>query len=427
MAQTAAEQMTATPDGPRPARAKKPEGFRRGFAAGHRWTSIVVAGFLVVLMAAGVPLLWGAETFRANNSDIYQATATDSPLTAEQALDAVQRAHPDFVAGNVISDKGVYLVTDPRLNLVYGVDPGTGNITGSGHYYGGIQGFMENLHAFGLSSPRYPGYVPFMANEIPTFGVAQLEGTTYGVALVGMLGAALVLLALSGLYLWWPGIRRLGSAFRVRRGRARYVRHRELHKVVGIVALPFLLMWGFTGAAAQFPAIQQGWLAITGGDSGQVKRLNWEFASEPTPGSEDIGLDAATEAALATVSGRVSNHTLPDPADPASAYLFEISEPDYDPYNQTMLAGNDWVYVDKYDPTHVKVVWDGHDAPWQNRMYEEVIYPSHFGWYLNGWVRIIWAVFGLAPLLLLTTGVVSWTIRVRQRRRRRNRMGVATT
>jgi len=424
MAQTT-EQFPTASEAAAPRGRKRPQRIRRGLTAAHRWTSIIVAGFLVVIMSAGVPLLWGAESFRARNADIYHLTQSATPLTAQQALAVVQKAHPAFVAGNFISDKGMYLVTDPQLNLAYGVDPGTGTITGSGHYYGGFQGFLENLHAFGLSSPRYPGYVPFMAHTIPSFGVSQLEGMTWGSALIGIVGLLLFLLGLSGLYLWWPGIRRLASGFRVRRTKSRYVRHRELHKVVGIVALPFLLMWGFTGAAAQFPFLEQGFLAITGGDPGQVKSLNWDFASNATPGAKDIGLDAATSAATSIIHGRVSDRTLPDPSDPTSAYLFEISEPSYDPYDDTMLAGNDWVYVDRYDAAHTKVVWSGHGAPIQNRFYEEVAYPSHFGWYVNGWVRIIWAVFGLAPLFLLVTGVVSWTVRRRQRALRAKKAAAA--
>ncbi|GAA3659439.1 hypothetical protein GCM10022237_19350 [Nocardioides ginsengisoli] len=412
------EQPQASTAEARPRPTKRPEALRRRLAATHRWTSLVVSAFLVVLMAAGVPLLYGAESFRARNADLYRPTHSAHPITAQQALEVVRDAHPDFTAGNVISDSGIFVVADPRLNLAYGVDPGSGRITGTGHYYGGFQGFVENLHAFGLSSPRYPGYVPFMATAMPSFGISGLEGHTLGDSLIGLLGCLLVLLALSGLYLWWPGIKRLSSGFRARTGKSRYITHRELHKVVGILALPFLLMWGLTGAAAKYPMIEQGLLAVTGGDTGQVKALNWDFASVPHDGAQDIGLDAAAAAALTEVDGRISNRTLPDPSDPASAYLFEISEPDWDPYDGTMLAGNDWVYVDRYDATHTKVVWSGHDAPIQNRVYEELVYPSHFGWYLNGWVRLIWAVFGLAPLFLLTTGLVSWGIRHRRKKAR---------
>lgn len=400
--------------GPTP---RRPSRVRPTLAAAHRWTSLVVAGFLVVIMASGVPLLFGAESFRFRNPEIYQATPSDSPLTPQQALEIVQDAHPEFAAGNVIDDRGVYLVTDPRLNQIYGVDAGSGEITGEGSYYGGFQGFMENLHAFGLSSPRFPGYVPLLAEPIPTFGFESLEGTTYGVAIVGLVGIVALLLVLSGIYLWWPGLRRLGSGFRIRRSSARYVRHRELHKVVGIISVPFLLMWAFTGAAAQFPQLQQALVAVTGGDGDDLRRVSWDFASEP--GDKVIGLDEARAAALAVNPGEISNHTLPDPEDPASAYLFEISGADgADPYDNTILHGNDWVYVDKYDAAHTKVVYNGEGVPWQNRFYEEAVYPSHFGWYLPGWARIVWAIFGLAPALLFTTGLISWSIRAGKRRAR---------
>ena len=401
--------------------------WRTKLAAAHRWTSLAASAFLVVLMAAGVPLLYGGESFRARNADIYQPTRSMQPITAQEALDAVRAEYPDFTAGYVVSDSGIYLVADPALNMTYGVDAGTGEITSSGRYYGGFQGFVENLHAFGLSSPRYPGYVPFMATEMPSFGIASLEGKTLGDSLVGILGVVLTLLALSGLYLWWPGLHRLASGLRVRTGRSRYITHREVHKVVGIIALPFLLMWGITGAAAKYPVIEQGLLAITGGDTTQVRALNWDFASKPSPGATDIGLDAAAKAALGQVDGRISSQSIPDPNDPRSAYLFDISEPDWDPYDGSLLNGNDWVYVDKYDPTRTKVVWSGHDAPIQNRIYEELVYPSHFGWYMNGWVRVLWAFFGLAPVVLLTTALVSWTIRHRRKRARRSAESVATT
>lgn len=416
MSRTVAEPSVETPT----TRPRRPRGVRRHFAAAHRWTSLVVGGLLVLVMAAGVPLLWGGDTFRARYADLYQATPSANPLTPQQALEAVRQAHPEFAAGNVIDDRGIYLVTDPRLNQVYGVDPGTGEITGEGSYYGGFQGLMENLHAFGLSSPRYPGYVPWLAEPIPTFGVDSLEGTTIGSAVVGGLGFLLVLLALSGIYLWWPGIRRIVRGLQVRRGTVRYVRLRELHKVVGIISVPFLLMWGFTGAAAQFPQLQQGLVAVIGGEPDEMRRVSWDFTS--VPGGPEIGLDEARAAALDVVPGEISNHTLPDPADPTSAYLFEISEEGhFDPYDDAILHGNDWIYVDKYDASRTKVVYTGNDVPWQNRFYEEVVYPSHFGWYVNGWVRILWAAFGLAPAVLMVTGLMTWWIRAAKRRQRTRR------
>jgi uncharacterized iron-regulated membrane protein len=424
---------TQSPDAPEPqakrarqvGRSRRPEQIRRYFAAVHRWAVAVVGVFLLVQMSCGVPLLWGAELFHAENAGLYHHTDTGRTISVAEAVASVKAAHPNFVIQNVIPDRGIYLVTDATINMVYGVDSGSGRITGAGHYYAGFQGLMENIHVYGLSSPSYPGYVPFMGKTIPSFGLQQLDGITYGSALVAILGLLLIFLALSGVYLWWPGIRKFATGFRVRIRKANYVRYRELHKVLGIVSVPFLLVWGLTGAAANVPAIEQAFIAVTGGNTSpsQMRFLNGDFTSSRagSPTGKYIGVAAATKAALAAVPGVIHDTTLPDPSDPTSAYSFEISEPSWDPYSHTILAGNGWVDVDAYNAKHVKVVWDGKDRATSNMLYEEFLYPSHFGWYVNGWWRIIWGVFGIMPLVLTLTGIITWWIRAAKRRNRRAR------
>jgi uncharacterized iron-regulated membrane protein len=392
---------------------------RRYFAAFHRWATLTIGIVLLAVMTSGVPLLYGAELFRAENAGLYQHTNTGRTISAGEALARVQSAHPNFVAGNVIPDKGMYLVSDSNLNKLYAVDSGTGRITGSGHYYGGVQGFMENLHVYLLSSPDYPGYIPLLGKTVPTFGIGELSGMTYGSALVGISGLLLLFLAVTGAFLWWPGVKRFASGFRVRLNKSGYVRDRELHKVVGMVAIPFLLMWGLTGAADKFPSVQRAWLAVTAGNPSQVLSQNFTFTSKPAPkGIPDIGVDKAAVAAVATVPGTIHSIGLPSADDPTSAYRFEISQPGMDPYSQTMLAGNGWVYVDRHDARNIKVVWDGHGSTASNTFYQQAVYPSHFGWYVNGWWRIIWAAFGLTPLLLTFTGISTWLVRRRKRSKR---------
>jgi hypothetical protein len=63
-----------------------------------------------------------------------------------QAMAVVYRAHPGFHATTVNADHGVYEIGD-----VYGVDPGSGRITGRADLDGGLMGFVVNLHACGLT------------------------------------------------------------------------------------------------------------------------------------------------------------------------------------------------------------------------------------------------------------------------------------
>jgi uncharacterized iron-regulated membrane protein len=66
---------------------------------------------------------------------------------------------------------------------------------------------------------------------------------------VGSVGVFLIFLVISGIWIWWPGLRRFASGFVGAPWRGGYVRDLDLHKLVGIVAVPFLLLWGVTGAA----------------------------------------------------------------------------------------------------------------------------------------------------------------------------------
>ncbi len=397
---------------------------RRSLTVIHRWTALLLGLVLLAVTTSGAILLWQPDYFRASHHALYQHTNSPQPITAGQALQVVRAAHPEFAAATVVADHGIYEVTDANLNALYGVDPGSGRITGLAHLNGGVMGWLANLHRCALSCEGYPGYLPVLAKPIPTFGISWLTSITYGTFLLGVSGLLLLLLALSGFVLWWPGVKSFVAGFRVRLRKGSYTRNRELHKVVGMAAVPFLLVWGLTGAAFTFPVVEKVWLAVTAGDSSNTEATRFAFASNPVAAGTvpSIGVDAASAAALAAVPGRVAYIGLPDAADPATAYLFRIARPSTDPYHYSLYAGDSFVYVDQYSASHIKVVWNGHGTKASNTFYTQVISPTHNGWNVNGAWRVVWLIFGLVPLLLAVTGVSTWLSRRRNRRRASNRV-----
>ncbi|MDT3397283.1 PepSY-associated TM helix domain-containing protein [Streptomyces sp. B1866] len=377
----------------------------------HRWSSLVLGLVLLVVTTSGAILLYQPEYFRATHHDFYRHTPSAHPVTADQAVDIVRRAHPDFPATWVNSDHGIYEVGGPDYNAMYGVDPGTGEITGLAHRNGGSFGFLANLHECALNCADYPGYIPQLAEPFPTLGISWLRELTWGGVILGVLGLLLLLLALTGIATWWPGLRRLSQAFRIRTGRGRFARDYDLHRVVGAVAVPFLLMWAVTGAAFEFPVVEKSWLAITGGSGPDEHR--YQFTAAPAAqGTPEITLAQASAAALDRVPGRVTRATLPTEQTPY--YGLNIAR-SYDPYAHEMFRGDGYVYVDAHDARHVKVA-SGGPQPAANAFYDRYLEPAHFGWQVNGWWRIIWAAFGLSPLLLAVTGVSTWLIRRRSRK-----------
>ncbi|HEX4722897.1 MAG TPA: PepSY-associated TM helix domain-containing protein [Pseudonocardiaceae bacterium] len=396
-------------------RSRRRRPVRRGLVVVHRWAALVLGLLLVIEASAGAVLLYNDQYFRATHASFYRHTASAHPLTAQQAPAVVEAAHPGFEPAWVSADDGVLVVGDPAYTTAVAVDPGTGAINGSAALHGGLFGWLANLHECALTCVGYPGYLAALAHPVPTLGLSALTGITWGALLLGVLGLLPVLLAISGIITWWPGLRRLGRGFRVRTGRGRFARDYDLHNLIGGIAVPALLMWGVTGAAFEFPAVSNIWLTITGGHAVSA-------AHEPTftahqAGANRIDITAAVTAARHQVGGDVRYLVLPTP----DADYYQVSmATGIQPYgNRAFYGGDVTVYVDANDASHSSVVDAPAQQPTANNFYSRVLEPAHFGWQVNGWWRIVWVLFGLTPLALALTGLSTWLIRRRTRRNRR--------
>ena len=167
--------------------------------------------------------------------ELYRSTPSERLLTPEQAVGSLARAAPDFVPGDVIRTRGVYEIYDLEYVKSAYVDPGTGRLNGISDRQSGVMGFIRNLHLCALSCEGYPGYIPFLAKPAPVLGNEEL---TVGGLILAVVGLILVLLCISGLVIWWPGIRRWRRGFQIRRRKGTYKLNYDLHNVVGIAVLP---------------------------------------------------------------------------------------------------------------------------------------------------------------------------------------------
>src|SRR5262249_18748395 len=138
-----------------------------------------------------------------------------------------QKAHPGFGAW-VSPDHGVYAVGDATYTQAYAVDPGTGHINGYSHLTGGTMGLLVNLHDCAFTCTGYPGYVGWLTHPVPTLGISWLNAITWGSFVIGTLGLMMILLALTGIATWWPGLKRLAQGLRVRTKKGRFARDYDL-------------------------------------------------------------------------------------------------------------------------------------------------------------------------------------------------------
>ncbi|WP_051681890.1 PepSY domain-containing protein [Cellulomonas sp. HZM] len=395
--------------------------FHRSMVLAHRWPALVLGLLLVVETTAGSVLLYKPELTRLTHPAWFSHSAelptgaddAAGTLSAMEAVDVVAQAHPDADLWGAYADQGVWAVVDTGWTRLWFVDPGSGDINGTAATDDGVLDALVNLHDCAFSCEGYPGYQSWMAAPVWSGAPGGLADVTWTVVVLGGLGLLLLALALTSLRIWWPGIKRLRSRFTVRTGKGRFARDYDLHNVVGAVALPFLLMWGLTGAAFEIPAVKTAWVQLTGGDTPREEEWALERAHVPD-GTPPTTAEQAVATALRDVPGEVTG--VYQPVKDSDFWEVDVIS-SWRSFAGT--GGSDtYVLVDPGTPDHFVTLYSARGEPLANRVYDKVIEPAHFGGQASSWWRAIWFAMGLAPLVLMVTGISTWLFRRGTRRRR---------
>ena len=322
------------------------------------------------------------------------------PVRERVPLDAVVEAAASLDSGRSAwirlpeRSTGTFMVVtaDPDPLEIY-VHPGTGEV---------------------LGSRRTSGTLP---NQLFALHHALLGGET-GERVLGVTALLTLVLLATGLFVWWPGMRRgwrgLRRALLVRRTSNLRSLAFDLHRAGGFWVAVFLAMSAFTGASLIFhDAFMTGLDRVTGspprpapvvlpargqGDAMPVERLVREHGD--------------------LVEGRVTYVTLPW-SESAPLIIRKKTPEEWHP------SGRNFIQVDPARGEVVALETDA-DAPLGTRLYN-VLYPLHVGAWgaLPG--RVLLAFMGLTPAALLVTGVLLWWWRSRPRSAHGSRRSAART
>ncbi|WP_236979518.1 PepSY-associated TM helix domain-containing protein [Membranihabitans maritimus] len=239
-----------------------------------------------------------------------------------------------------------------------------------------------------------------ISSETDMFQVRKLHGELltgkFGTKIVELVASWMVVLLLSGLYLFWPrnnggGIK---SFFRIRRNGNKRIFYRDLHAVMGFWSSLLILLI----LAGGLP-----WTDIFGNNfawlqkktnAGYPKEWNGQFF-ESTPIGVPLSLDDMAEIAnKENLTGEVGI-TLPQ--NPTAVFSVSNTTPD--------LSHRKMIHFDQYSGKMVKELsWKDVGPMIQGRMWVMEFHQGHFGWW--NWLLVLFTAIGI--LVLSIAALISY-------------------
>lgn len=217
---------------------------RRAFAQVHLWIGAAAAVYVVMISISGSAIVFRRELNKAASRQVFVA-AVGARLSSEGLQQSAQRAYPGYEVYSVRFSE------NPRRPAEA--------ILGDGRMR--ISRFFNPYNGADLGDPQ-----PVLIRVLGCLADLHdnlLAGRT-GRFANGIGAALLTLLALTGIVIWWPGIRNWRRSLMVTRN-SRFARFNwDLHSATGFWASAFVFIWGLSGMCLCFPGVLDPILSSSG-------------------------------------------------------------------------------------------------------------------------------------------------------------------
>jgi uncharacterized iron-regulated membrane protein len=211
---------------------------RRALFQMHLWTGIGVGLYVLFISLTGSVLVYRNELFQAATPVAIILTGVGPRLTDDQLKDAAMSAYPGYQVTSVTRARNPNQAVDVWLKHGDDLqqrlfDPFTGHDLG----------------------PSVPWGIWFVSTLIDLHD--NLLGGKTGRAVNGVGALFLLVLAFTGLLVWWPGIKTWQRSLTLHRrvGWKRFTW--DLHSMLGVWSLPFMVLFGATGLYLCYPEFFQ--------------------------------------------------------------------------------------------------------------------------------------------------------------------------
>src|SRR6266508_2113577 len=366
----------------------------------HLWLGLILGPVVGVVALTGAIVVFRYELNRMTTPGTAYVQPQATRLSIDELTARIQHAHPEDRLiqagwGEAGPDNAWnYRSTPPEGHRIHTfVNQYTGEITGRDDYHDKWMQWFFDLHAYLLAGDR-------------------------GEFLNGFVGLTAVLMSVTGLIVWWPGTAHWVFGFKYLWG-ARWKRQNyDLHKIIGFYSSLALAVVAFTGAYFAFPSLyKQATERVTG-----TKVTVGPPKASTAWSDRHVALEQFLRAAEDAQPG-------------ATAISLSFPQNAGDPVTVRTKEARDWhrvglnyVYL---EPADARVVRSDRfsDATVGTKAIL-FVYPLHFGRFGGRWgspsvyygVMALYVVIGVAPFVLMVTGLLMYWNRSFSKKWRRFRV-----
>lgn len=356
--------------------------YRSTLVAWHRWIGLAFGAFLLIQGLSGATMVFRDELNLALHRDALRVSPSSDMLPIQTLLDIARSAHPQLYVERIEYPRHrdeaflFRLESQGGAHLRYlAIDPYRGTITRDAPASAWPAQWLFRLHHQLLAGHR-------------------------GETIIGIVGLALLFLALSAPFVWWPGRHNLRRGFTVKLGASPYRAARDLHRVGGILVALFLLVWATTGALVVWKSEVLGTLAkVTATASKPVTAVAERADAAFLPIDEIVA--AARER---YGQARIKNVRFPGGHGRAVAVFFEAT-------STTRPRASDQIWLDRYTARTLGV-YEAGTVPASNQFLDWML-PIHTGEAFGLPGRVLFLLVALCLPALAVTGLWQWLARRR--------------
>lgn len=345
----------------------------------HKWTSLISTVFLLLLCLTGLPLIFHEEIehYFEPHPELGPLTAESPRIDYDQVIADALAARPGEVVRFVGFDPEDPLgavITAPTL-----VPP---------PLFGHTQLFDTRTGELFPPEPPSEGFMTLMF-RLHTDLFLGLPGYLF----LGFMGLLLVASLVSGVVVYTPFMRKLDFAT-VRNGRSARLKWLDLHNVLGIVTLTWVLVVGLTGVINTLA------IPILGmWQSGQLAEMIAPYKDAPP--LERLG---SLHTSLETARAAAPDMAFSFVAYPGTQFS---SQHHYAVY----MRGNTPLTARLLKPALVDATTGELTDMREMPLYVKTLLvsqPLHFGDYGGMPMKILWAVLDIITIVLLGSGLYLW-------------------